>query len=145
MKLMSERYQLPDDECKRIAGLLQSDINSKDEKIALSDKEEDEDEVEVIKKVQVLNNRDQEKDHVKYPGNDEELIKLSEALESFKASPWEEGIDWYKRNHKKCFGKTALNERGDLVLEKLKQLKKNISLKVCLILILLPYIISITF
>ena len=35
MKLMSERYQLPDEECKRIADLLQSDINSKDEKIAL--------------------------------------------------------------------------------------------------------------
>ena len=76
MKLMSERYQLPDEKCERIAGLLQSDINSKDEKIALSDKEEDEDEVEVIKKVQVLNNRDQEKDHVKYSGTDKEMIKL---------------------------------------------------------------------
>ena len=114
-------------------------------KIDLSDKEEDEDEVEVIKKVQVLNNRDQEEDHVKYSGTDEEMIKLSKALQSFKALPWEKGIDWYKRNHKKFFGKTALNERGDLDLEKLKQLKKNISLKVCLILILLPYIISITF
>ena len=121
MKLMSERYPLPDKECDRISGLLQSDINSKDEKIALSDKEEDEDEVEVIKEVQVLNNRDQEEDHVKYSGTDEEMIKLSEALQSFKASPWEKGIDWYKRKHKKFFGKTALNERGDLVLEKLKQ------------------------
>ena len=79
MKLMSERYQLPDKECDRISGLLQSDINSKDEKIALSDKEEDEDEVEVIKEVQVLNNRDQEEDHVKYFGYNDQMIELSQS------------------------------------------------------------------
>ena len=127
MRLMSERHQMSDGECKVLEGLFRDDINSPiisegDE----SSSNEDNEEVEVTEiKVTVENNGEQEKDHVKYSGSHEVMIELSEALQSFKASPWEETMDWYQYDDYKFFGQVALNDDEAVDKEILFKRKKK--------------------
>ena len=54
---------------------------------------------------------------MKYSGSDEFMIELSEALQSFKASPWEETMDWYKLDHYKFFVQTELKDEVFIDME----------------------------
>ena len=82
---------------------------------------------------------------MKYSGSDEVMIELSEALQSFKASPWEETMDWYQYDDYNFFGQAALNYEGAVDQVKLEKLKKKMVMKVCSIQILILCIILITF
>ena len=82
---------------------------------------------------------------MKYSGFYEFIIELSEALQSFKASPWEETMDWYQYDDYKFFGQAALNDEGAVDQVKLEKLKKKMVMKVCSIQIFMFFIILITF